>query len=188
MSVKALDADWRVSVLRSSRAGASEVEALYRDYGDRIYNFSYSLTRNATDAEDLTQDVFVAAHRELDRFEGRCTVATWLFKIAIHRWQNLRRRKRADTVSLDEAELAGAAADPTDAQVEHLQLHRALEALPELHRVAFLLVKAEGLSYEEAAEVLGVPKGTLRSRVHTARQQLAALLESDHPGHGTPPP
>jgi RNA polymerase sigma-70 factor (ECF subfamily) len=168
----------QVHRFQSGQPGA--FDAFYGEYGDQIYRFCYRLCGHTADAEDLTQEVFLAAYQGLDRFAGRSSVTTWLYRIAKFRWGRLHDQRRIETVPLDE-EMVGAAAapDPASAGVERLSLENALLALPDGLRQAFLLVKAEGLKYREAAQVLGVPQGTIQSRVHDAVVRLRALLAAD---------
>lgn len=167
----------RDQVQRFQDGEPGSFDALYHEYGDRIYRFCYRLCGHTADAEDLTQEVFLAAYQGLDRFAGRSSLATWLYRIAVYRWQRIRGSRRIETVPLDE-EVDGAAAapDPASAGVERLSLENALLALPDGLRQAFLLVKAEGLKYREAAQVIGVPQGTIQSRVHDAVVRLRVLL------------
>jgi RNA polymerase sigma-70 factor (ECF subfamily) len=159
-------------------------DAFYDRYGDPLYRFCYRLCAHAADAEDLAQEVFLAAFQGLDRFTGRSSVATWLFRIAIYRWRRLYGRPGPETISLDE-QMPAITADPATAGVERLSLESALAALPDALREAFLLVKAEGLKYREAALVLNVPQGTVQSRVHDAVMRLRGLLAQEEPVSGT---
>jgi RNA polymerase sigma-70 factor, ECF subfamily len=153
-------------------------EALYGEYGDRIYRFCYRLCGHAADAEDLTQEVFLAAYQALPRFAGRSSVATWLYRIALYRWRRLHGARRPETVPLDD-EVTVVSPDPSEAGLARLSLERALAALPDTLREPFLLVKAEGLKYREAAAVLSIPQGTVQSRVHDAAVMLRGLLAED---------
>ena len=166
---------------------ANSVEALYELYGDRIYHFCFELCGNEADAEDLAQDVFVSAHHSLPQFEGRSSVVTWLYGIAINRWNNLK-RATVPTRSLEGIpEGRASTGDRTSAQLERLSLEDALKTLPDPLREAFLLVRSEGLKYREAAEVLQVPLGTVQSRVHAAAMHLRGRLADDRqrsPGGG----
>lgn len=160
-----------------------DVAALYAKYGDRIYRFCYRLCGRAEDAEDLAQDVFVAACQGLGRFEGRSSVATWLYRIALNQWRNRQSRHGPPSASWEEVEEPAARhADPSQTLPAEMTLTAALAALPEELRAAFLLVKAEGLKYREAARVLDVPQGTVQWRVHAAAQRLRALLTDEEGG------
>jgi RNA polymerase sigma-70 factor (ECF subfamily) len=162
---------------RFQHGEAGAFEQLFASYGDRVYRLCYRLCGHPADAEDLAQEVFVAAYQGLDRFAGRSSLTTWLYRIACFRWGQLRGRRPQDSVPLD-AELDGAvtAPDPAPGHIERLALEEALNRLPEPLREAFVLVKGEGLKYREAAQVLGIPQGTVQSRVHDAVARLRALL------------
>jgi RNA polymerase sigma-70 factor (ECF subfamily) len=173
-------ADEKEIVRRFQRGEPGAFEQLYAQYGDRVYRFCYRLCGHVADAEDLAQEVFVAAYQGLDRFAGRSSVNTWLSRIALYRWRRLRGAAPMETTLLDEAtEAVAIGADPALARIERLSLEDALDRLPDPLRETFLLVKAEGLKYREAAQVLGVPLGTVQSRVHDAVFRLRALLADD---------
>lgn len=161
---------------RNRRAGA--FDAIYAEYGRRVFRFCLRLTESADDAEDLTQDVFVGALGGLDRFEGRSSISTWLYRIAVLQWrtrQRLRAAERRD-VPIDSIEAqAIAAPDAPSVRFERMRIDAAIGALPEAHRNAFILVKAEGLTCREAGEVLQIPEGTVRYHVH---QAIVALRNS----------
>jgi len=154
-------------------------ETLYQKYGTDIYRFCHRLCGNATEAEDLTQEVFLSALRGLDRFEGRSTVLHWLRQIAFHAWTRSKRNS-LETVPLDEHTGNSAVApDPSDGWVDLLVVGRAMEKLPDPLWQALVLVKAEGLKYREAAQLLGVPQGTVQYRVHQAMERLRELLKDE---------
>lgn len=146
-----------------------------------MYRFCFRLCGRAAEAEDLTQDVFVAAWQGLDRFEGRSSVATWLYRIALYRWKRVRQEGGQEAAPWDDVpETADAHADPARIGLHRLSLASALAALPDDLRDAFLLVKAEGLKYREAAQVLDVPQGTVQWRVSEAVRRLrVSLSESE---------
>ena len=148
--------------------------AFYRQYGDRIYRFCYRLCGSVSDAEDLTQEVFLAAFQGEKRFEGRSSVQTWLYRIALNCWRHSCRTPRFATTPIEDVTQAGPGLE--QAVADHLTLTCALAALPPDLREAFLLVKAEGLKYREAAQVLGIPLGTVQWQVHQASRLLAAAL------------
>lgn len=158
-----------------------DFQALYDAHADRIYRFCLRLCGGrAADAEDLAQEVFIAAYRGWDRFEGRSSVATWLYRIAIYRWRRMREARGPEAVSLDDGpEPSSMQGDPARVEPERISLERALAALPHALREAFLIVKSEGLKYREAAEALGVPQGTVQSRVHDAALRLRAALREE---------
>ncbi len=153
---------------------------LYGAYGAQVYRFCLRLCGHPSDAEDLTQDVFVAAWQGAGGFEGRASVLTWLRRIALFRWHRVRQGKERGCVAWDDApEPADPRGDPSCATLRRMTLDAALSTLPDDLYEAFLLVKSEGLKYREAAQVLGIPQGTVQSRVHDAVQRLRVLLREE---------
>ena len=176
------------------QTGAQESDgfpALYAQHGDRIYRFCYRLCGRAAEAEDLTQDVFVAACQGLAGFAGRSSVTTWLYRIALYRWNRVRTQQASEVCASHRQEAIADHADPAQIGLRRLSLAAALGALPDDLRNAFLLVKAEGLKYREAAEVLDVPQGTVQWRVAEAARRLRVLLteteEREETGHAVSP-
>jgi RNA polymerase sigma-70 factor (ECF subfamily) len=164
-------------------------ETLYREQKDRIYRFCYRLCGNAADAEDLAQEVFLLAYQSLHQFKGRSSVTTWLYRIALNRWQRIRVKRPPDEPFHEETRIAGAACDPERIGIGRITLDAAMARLPDVLREAFLLVKVEGLKCREAAELLNIPLGTLLSRVHDATLRLrAALTEEETERERTPQP
>lgn len=147
-----------------------------------------SLTAGSADAEDLAQDVFVRAWRSLRGFRGDSTFRTWLHQIALNvirshhsRLARLRRYLAARPGDADEAldplETLADADDVEAGVVRRDAIDKALAALPEELRVAVVLRDVQGLEYREIAEVLGIPMGTVESRIFRGRQRLRPLLE-----------
>ena len=142
---------------------------------------------NRTDADDVTQEVFVTLYRNIARFEERAQFSTWLYRITMTRcWDELRRRKsvkhtRPQSLDADEgpAEPAGRELGPEEgARLKELQelVERSIGELPDDAREVLLLRDTQELSYEEIAEISGVPVGTVRSRLNRARKLLMAKL------------
>ena len=170
----------------------SAFDELVRRYKDRVYNVVYRFLGNHEDALDVSQEVFVRAYRSIDSFQGRAQVYTWLYSIAANLARNRLRdggRKGRDRgTSLDALserapDVAQAASathqTPRDlAQTHELDavLQRCLGELPDHYRVAFVLRTFEDLSYEEIADVMGCPPGTVKSRLNQARKRLRERL------------
>lgn len=121
-------------------------------------------------------EVFLAAYAGRERFEGRSAVSTWLYRIAVHQWNRMRRSRR-QTVRWDDVP------EPSvrETGIASVALEQALRELPEPLAQAFVLVKCEQLCYREAAEVLGIPQGTIQFRVHEASQRLRKTLSDALP-------
>ncbi len=166
-------------------------ETLYRDHVDRVLVFARQLTGNQADAEDLTQEVFLAAFRGLDRFAGRSSVRSWLIGIAVRRWRDeWRRRHPHSDRSLEELgpeRQPHAAGNDTlaDRVVSTMALTTALERLNLPLREAFLMVAQQGFTHREVAEILETPVGTIKWRVAEAVRQLRrALTEQEEASRG----
>lgn len=168
---------------RFRRGEPGAFDALYAEYGPRLYRFGLRLCGREADAEDLTQEVFVATFHSLHRFEGRSSLATYLYKIAVYRWHRIQACRRLDTVAWDESRAARTRAeaqsvsDPARIGQERMELSEALASLSPARRAALLLVKVEGLSCREAAEVLEIPVGTVKYQVYEAILHLKARLD-----------
>lgn len=162
--------------------------ALYDRHAARVFHLLRRLTGNPAEAEDLTQETFLAAYGALASWRGEGAFGTWLCGIAFRQYAQARRRRaQQETEPLEaEAELIAPEADPLTyctRQESERRIEMAIAALPPLCREAFVLVKVEGLSYREAAEWLGVPLGTVQSRLWRAvcalRKALALVVEGD---------
>ncbi len=170
-------------------AGQSEAFGdLVLRYQDRLYSSVYMMVSSPEDARDLTQEAFVHAFRRLDSFRGDSAFYTWLFRIAVNATISFRRKAaRLKTYSVESVREASGN-EPIDGnsdtrpssrmETEEQQrlVRAALEELSEEFRTAIVLTEIEGLSYEDAAEAVGCPIGTIRSRIHSARNELREKL------------
>ena len=180
-------------LIAESVAGRTEsFGVLVVRYQDRLYHSVLRVVEGPEDAFDAVQDAFINAYQNLGSFKGDSEFYTWLYRIAFNSAITLRRKRRA-TLSLDHA-LGGAnrgegvgfdPPDPTSevgpgAEMERDEEERlltaALSRLSLEHRSVLVLKDIDGMKYEEIAESLGVPIGTVRSRIHRARAELKGLL------------
>ena len=172
---------------RAALAGSQEaMAALYRRHGGLVYRFTLRMCGNASVAEEVTQEVFLALLTQIDRFDAaRGALSTWLCGIARRKlWKHLERSKDA-LLDFDE-ETAAELPCTDDGPAETLLRQEAvaavragMEELPPLLREVVILCALEEMSYEEAADVLAVPVGTVRSRLHRAKARLAGLLRKE---------
>ena len=140
--------------------------------------FAYSLTNDYALAEDVLQEAVIKAWMNYERFESGTNLKAWLFKIVGNTFYSEMRRSGRQTFEVPEDGRLAAAVGPThDGVLQLRDFRRALHSLGFEHRKALLLVGAFGFSYEEAAEMCGVPVGTIKSRVLRARRQLSEALE-----------
>ena len=155
---------------------------LLRRHYDRLYAVCRRLAGNDADAADATQEALLAIVRGLGRFDGRSSFTTWSYRVATNAClDELRRRRRRPVVGLAPgAEPVTAGVDQR--VVDRVLLDQALPALDEDFRMAVVLRDVAGLDYAEIAEVLGIPPGTVRSRIARGRRHLArALGNQDDP-------
>jgi RNA polymerase sigma-70 factor (ECF subfamily) len=164
-------------------------EALVLKYQERIYRLIQRMISSSDVVDDLAQEVFIRAYRSIGDFKGESSLYTWLYKIALNLCRNhyrTRGRKPAHE-ELDEADgaigLEAAGGTPEDEVSRREfwdQLRRGLDELPAEQREAVVFCDLEGMSYEEMANVIGVPIGTVRSRIFRGRRALQERLAPFH--------
>jgi RNA polymerase sigma-70 factor (ECF subfamily) len=160
---------------------------LARRHQQRVYRLIYGMTRNHSDADDLSQEVFLTAFRSIAGFNGRSAFYTWLYRIAVNRTLNFlkkrgREKDRAgfhENLPYGEDGRAAAFSPERDSIRGELQgrVAEAVDALPAHFRASFLLVVDQGLSHAEAAQALGCSENTVSWRMHKARKLLQARLK-----------
>lgn len=160
-------------------------DRLYRDHVDRMYRFAQRLCGSPEDAKDLVQETFLSAYRSLKDFRGDSSVSTWLYTIAAHACQRMRRKRKGEPdfkLSLDALiptsegdmpiQVPGGGLSPEE-RLEHKQLRRSLLAavhkLPKKYRMVLVLRDMEGLSAKEVGGVMGLTERAVKSRLHRAR-------------------
>src|SRR5687767_1488453 len=156
------------------------MQVLFARHHVRVYRFVLRLVRNEATAEDLISEVFLDVWRQAGRFEGRSAVSTWLLAIARFKaLSSLRRRKNEE---LDD-DMAAAIEDPSDDPAATLQkkdrsavLRRCLGGLSRDHREIIDLVYYHEKSVQDVAEIVGIPEGTVKTRMFHARKKLAEML------------
>ncbi|MCI0461509.1 MAG: sigma-70 family RNA polymerase sigma factor [Gemmataceae bacterium] len=163
---------------------------LVRRYQDRLYSTVYRLVDNPDDAQDVVQEAFLHAYQSLDRFKGESQLYTWLYRIAVNTAISLKRKQRV-ALSMDSGRSMVGGTEPLDpsefSRPEHAleqaeqerRIQKALNRLSPEHRAVLILKDMEDQKYETMAEILQVPIGTIRSRLHRARLELRELLEQD---------
>jgi len=167
-------------------------ELLFR-YQRRIFNLALRFLRVPDEAEDVTQEIFVKVFRSLEGFRGDSKFSTWLYMVAANHCRNrikyLKRRHYYDGESLDapiddddgpRRQYAANDPDPAElvsAERTRIAVRKAIDRLNDDHREAIVLCDLQGLSYEEIAEITGQAVGTVKSRIHRARSELAKMLK-----------
>ncbi|MBI2887270.1 MAG: sigma-70 family RNA polymerase sigma factor [Chloroflexi bacterium] len=148
-------------------------------YQDRLFNFLYRMTGNREDAQDLAQEVFLRVYKALHRFRPDAPFRPWLYKIAMNLAINHAKGRRPTALLEEDVPSHGPLASPegTAEQRETQQaIRQAILELPEVYRAVILLRHVDELSYEEMAQVLEVPLGTAKVRLHRARSLLQEKL------------
>jgi RNA polymerase sigma-70 factor (ECF subfamily) len=185
-----VSADDRRLIADCLQGNSAAFGELVRRYQDRLYNVVLRMVLNAEDAQDVVQDAFLHAYQALDGFKGDSLFFTWLYRIAINTAISLKRKHRV-ILRMDGGRPDGATVEPVDdseysqpgftleqAEQER-KIHQALSRLSAEHRAVLIMKDMEGQKYEVMAEVLQVPIGTIRSRLHRARMELRGLLSQD---------
>jgi RNA polymerase sigma-70 factor, ECF subfamily len=179
-------------LVASCRTGDAEAFArLVRLHEGMVFNLAARLLGDTEEARDVAQEVFLQVYRVLDRFEARSSLKTWIYRIAVNQCHNRRRswirRRRDRETALDEGLLVGEAtgvreasgSSPYGETVRRERARRVQAALLELsfeHRSVLVLREVEGLTCEEVARALGVPEGTVKSRLSRAREAMRLRL------------
>jgi len=179
------------SLLTQASAGADHAE-FNREalpHMEILYNYGLRLTGNPDDADDLVQETFLKAYRFWDKYEQGTNIRAWLFRIMKNSYINRYRKetREPDTVDYNDIQnfynvIRAESSDPNDLQEKIFgglledDVARALESLAEDFRTVVILCDIEGLTYEEIAEFIDCPIGTVRSRLHRGRKMLRAKL------------
>lgn len=189
----AQDADADAVVVQRVQAGeVAAFDQLILKYRERLYSIIYNLTSNREDAADLTQDTFIKAFQSINRFKGKSSFFTWIYRIGVNAtYTHLRRNRLRRFFSLENMDQELASADILEAltaktdltregALRELQekLNEALQTLSLRHRTVVVLFEIEAMSHQEIAEVMKCSVGTVRSRLHYAKQQLQTKLQS----------
>ncbi|KPJ52610.1 hypothetical protein AMJ39_07445 [candidate division TA06 bacterium DG_24] len=183
-------------LVNAARGGDEQaIRDLLGRYRTAVFNLAFRILRNEEDATDAAQETFIRVFRALDRFDERQRFKPWILRIASNYCIDQIRKRDWRTVSFDtpietedgtlEMELAGPGPQPDEVlerKEQRMVIEQAIDSLPPDYRMAIVLRHTEGLSYEEIADVLGVPLGTVKARIHRARsalqKKLAPFLES----------
>jgi RNA polymerase sigma-70 factor (ECF subfamily) len=190
VKVKLLPEKQRVSIeiealiRRCQRGDKLAIGALIRRYQNYVYRLCFLVMRNEQDAEDMTQETFIRACRALPRYEIRrgASFEAWLYRISVNCCRSRMRRKWYQVLPWPNP--APVIVSEPESQPDRQLLHEehreeileAIDSLGEKHRLVVILRYYAGLSNEEIARTLKIPSGTVRSRLHTARQRLKTIL------------
>ena len=173
--------DERNIVHRAQQGDAEAFGQLVEAYQGQVYRLALRMGLSPADAEEAAQEAFIAAWRGLPRFRGDSRFSTWLYQLATHAAINLMRpeKKYKDSADVEDAVLPDTAESPQE-EIERREkqetVQRALQALSPQGREILLLRYQAELGYEEIAAVLGLPNGTVKSRINRAKAQLKEAL------------
>ena len=180
----------RALVERHRAGDRSAFDEFYRDHAALVFNLTFRQCGDRELASDLSQEIFLKIWRSLGRFRGGSSLKTWTYRVSInHCRTRLSRRRPAVSLTQDggeEIDLRDARRGPEERAVARDQAEMLARALPELDsqfREAVILRDLEDLSYQEIAEVLSVPIGTVRSRIARGREQLRSVLSREQLRH-----
>ena len=155
-------------------------------YSEHVYNLAVRMLGNKQDAEEATQDVFVRVFKSIERFRGDSSLSTWIWRIASNVCISRLKKRKIDTVSFDESAVDPAVGQESScSKQEHRLYHhelsdiieRCISMLPPNESAAITLLYIEELSYEEIADILKLPMGTLSTILHRGRKRLGELLK-----------
>ena len=172
------------------KGGGEAMAMLYRRHGGLVYRFTLRMSRDEATAEEVTQEVFLALLSRLDRFDPeKAALATWLCGIARRQlWKHLERFNCSGVEAEDAPEVESLDDSPVTWLIRQEAVAAVRQGLDELSlplREVIVLCELEEMSYEQAALVLAVPIGTVRSRLHRAKARLAARMRGSMAGAGT---
>ena len=184
------DRDWIV-VQKVQAGNVGAFDQLVQKYREHIFSVVYNMTGNREDASDLTQETFIKAFQAIGRFKGKSAFFTWIYRIAVNNTMTFlkknRRRRFVNYENINEEvatseiieRLTAKNRTEKGALVQELQekLNESLQKLSPKHRTVVILHEIEGLEHAEIAEITKTSVGTVRSRLHYAKQQLQAYLK-----------
>lgn len=156
-------------------------EQLYLEHHKRVFNICYRMTRNSSEAEDITQQVFINVFRKIGSFRGHSSFSTWLHRmtfnqVLMHIRAASRREKTTEDGELPESSSIKPQAADIHRVIDRLSLNRAFGNLAEGYRKVIVMHDVLGFDHEEIGQILGCAAGTSKSQLHKARQKLRQIL------------
>lgn len=164
-------------LIRGFLAGEDKAfELLMERYHARIDRLASHILGNPAAAEDIAQEVFVRAYQALPRFRGEASLYSWLYRITVNLCLNFLRRERRLTPAAPATPSPSDASTPLEVIQRHAAARRAIDALPPHYRIVVILSAVEGLTYQEISRLLGIPMGTVKSRINAGKRLLRERL------------
>lgn len=163
-------------IARCLRGDASAFEPLVTRYQRVLFSVALRLVGNYEDARDATQNAFVRAYANLDRFDPAHKFFSWIYRIVVNECLNVRRARKPQEPLVDEFPVSGGSFEAVEAAERRTRIDAAIKRLTDDQREVIVLRHFADLSYEEIGETIGVPEKTVKSRLFSARQRLGELL------------
>ena len=181
----------RAIIDRCKAGDLGAFDELVRRYEKQVFNFAYRMTQNYDDASDIASDAFMKVYNAIESFRGDANFSTWLYRIVTNLYLDSRKRSKAhmnipldEYIELEESSVTRQIEDPSPSPLAQIEANEragvisgAINELPEYQRIMVLLYHTQGKSYEEIAEIVGLPIGTVKSRLNRARLALKKKLE-----------
>lgn len=167
---------------KSASGNISAFEVLYEKYHRRTYSLCLRMTNSATEAEDLTQEVFIQLFRKIGSFRGASAFSTWLHRLTVNqvlmhfRKRSVKSEKTSEDGEMPDQVVNGTANPNKMPIVDRIALNKAISGLPNGYRSVFVLHDIEGYEHEEVARIMGISVGTSKSQLHKARLKLRGLI------------
>ena len=171
----------------AAKGNMAAFEEIYNRHHRRVYSICLRMLKNTTEAEDLTQDVFIQLHRKIGSFRGDSAFTTWLHRLTVNQvLMHFRKRNVKFEKTTEEGEtpvqiVSGTQNPRKMPVVDKIAIENAIEKLPDGYRKVFVLHDVEGYEHEEVARILGCSVGTSKSQLHKARLKLRKLLQKKAP-------
>lgn len=183
--------DENIVIERCKKGDLSAFDELVRRYEKPVYNFAYRMAGNYDDASDIASEALIKVFNAIGSFRGDASFTTWLYRIVTNVYLDHRKRRRGrgdvsldEYLELDEGSVPRQVVDTAPTPSEEFEIRarndalmRAVGELPEYQRMMVLLFHGQGLSYEEIAEIMSLPIGTVKSRLNRARLALREILK-----------
>lgn len=180
-----------ILIERIKQGDLSAFDELIARYEKQVYSFAYRMAQNYDDANDIASEAFIKVFQAINKFRGESNFSTWVFRIVTNTYLDKKKRSKAhlnvaidEYVELDESSVAKQFEDPAPDPLEMMEeserkdiILDAINQLPDYQRIIIDLFHLQGLSYEEIAEVVSLPIGTVKSRLNRARLVLRDILE-----------
>ena len=166
----------------AARGDMQAFEMIYRRYHPRVFSLCLRMTKNATQAEDLAQEVFVQLFRKINTFRGESSFSTWLHRLTVNqvlmqfRKPAVRAERAMDDDSPEETAVGGTENPGRMSVIDRISLQEAVAQLPPGYRMVFILHDVEGYEHGQIARILGCSIGTSKSQLHKSRMRLRQLL------------